>query len=529
MGRKLLILVCAVLIALGIGYRVRGLLWGLPGETRCLRTYASDESEPVRFIANMNPARLDFDFDDPESPFPSALYSPGTIYGMAATVKAANLLGLLPLAGRSYYETHPDAADRLYIASRSFVLITGILTLWAVFLFGRALYTSEVGWVAAALLAINPVHMIYSFLIDNHVLMVLAATLSFFFASRVLRHGRTRDYALAGFCAGLAMCNALHGVLSFAFLLFVHLAATARGGWRAVLLDRRPWLAGLCLVVGVVVEYPYYPYHLATDWDKFTSIFSLVDATSHVDVSMPWFYLVEGFVATLGGPLYAVAIVAGLFALRRHRAADLVSLGFIALVLAFLCRQQWQYIRYMLMVFPPLYCLIGAAVFVSPPSRGWRIAAGVLLLVAVAYNFCYTTATFRAVLGPDPRLQASDYLSQHADRDTPIGTPPVGWFTPPVLQAIGGDTRLVLPINFDTGLLARSLPPFFVTSEHHTVRYMMPDDKWAYKHPFDEEVRRLYPQVIRFQGNYRFLGVPAGSTRYVEYRNLNPATLVYRR
>jgi len=58
---------------------------------------------------------------------------------------------------------------------------------------------------------------------------------------------------------------------------------------------------------------------------------------------------------------------------------------------------------------------------------------------------------------------------------------------------------------------------------------MMPTDKWAYKHPFDEEVRRLYPQVIRFQGDYRFLGVPAGSTRYVEYRGLNPATLVYRR
>lgn len=530
-GRRAVVILSLLLIALSIGYRVRGLFWGLPTETRCIRTYMSDESYTVSTVRFMHPERLDFDFNDDSAACLTAFLSPGTIYGSAAMLKVFQLTGLLQVGDRAFFETHLDQADRLYLAARSAILLAACLTLWFVYLGAREIYDRTTGALAAALFALNFVHIFNSFIVENHAVMLMFAALSLYGAARVLqRGGRLRDYLLAGAAAGFAACNALHGGFAVFLLIFAHLARelpAPPARWLGLLFDRRLVLAGVALVAGFVLQYPYFPYHILHSTAQMQEFFTAIGTKFYTETSALAFYWFITPVAVLGLPCALLSLTAVAWRVVKGDLRDRVVACFLAAFLAMLARQSMQHLRYELMLFMPLAWLAAAAILdwlALAGARRWIAAAAVLF--ALGHYACFTTANFRAVLGPDPRLRASVWLERNVPAGARIATYPLGWTTPPVLQET--PPRYAVVVNhYDSAALRREAVPLFVSSAYYREPFMMPLKRLVFTRPFQEQIERYYRETRVFRGEYSFLGVESGDVKYPEYGLLNQAVYIH--
>ncbi|MBC8447256.1 MAG: glycosyltransferase family 39 protein [Chloroflexi bacterium] len=113
--------------------------------------------------------------------------------------------------------------------------IGGTLTVLAFYFLARDLFGSQVGLAAAGLLAASRWHLTFSRIIYELILVPLFEVLLFYFLLRALRHGRRRDWALAGVAlsAGLNTYTAFRVIpfLVAVFLLYwlVHAAVTGVG------------------------------------------------------------------------------------------------------------------------------------------------------------------------------------------------------------------------------------------------------------------------------------------------------------
>lgn len=92
----------------------------------------------------------------------------------------------------------------LFIPSRLAMAMLGVACVWLTFLIGRRLFGVTVALAAAALLAINPLHIAWSQVVrtDIHASVFMLACI--LFSIRIAENGRLRDYLVAGGFVGLA-------------------------------------------------------------------------------------------------------------------------------------------------------------------------------------------------------------------------------------------------------------------------------------------------------------------------------------
>lgn len=134
--------------------------------------------------------------------------------------------------------------------------IFGILTVPAVYLFGRAIGDHKTGLIAAALLAVFPPHIHFSKLALNNIADPLFGALAFGFLVSALRYNRQRDYVLAGLSLGFTAYFYEGGRLVFAGVFFMWLAY--------MLVAARPFKhirsMVLMTVLALAILFPYYAY-----------------------------------------------------------------------------------------------------------------------------------------------------------------------------------------------------------------------------------------------------------------------------
>jgi hypothetical protein len=99
------------------------------------------------------------------------------------------------------YALHPQD---VYTLARAVTAVLGTLAVWLLYLLGGRLFGRGVGLLAAAIEAVAFLPVFYSHLALNDVPTLAPLTLSLLGSAGILRHGRRRDYALAGVGLGLA-------------------------------------------------------------------------------------------------------------------------------------------------------------------------------------------------------------------------------------------------------------------------------------------------------------------------------------
>ena len=186
----LLLLILAVATAL----RVYGLNFGLPA--------LNDPDEPLFMMTA-------FDMLRNQSVNPGWFGHPGTItlYCLALTCVLVGAFGLL--TGRyadvdSFVSAVYADPGLVWLPARLFIAICGILCVLLTYHLGKRLGGKRLGLIAAAVLAVNAVHIEYSQIIRTDMqasVFMLLCTLS---ALAITREGKTRQYVLAGIFVGLA-------------------------------------------------------------------------------------------------------------------------------------------------------------------------------------------------------------------------------------------------------------------------------------------------------------------------------------
>ncbi len=150
------------------------------------------------------------------------------------------------------------AADptAVWVVARAVTAVLGTLAVWLLYLTGSRLLDRRVGLLAAGLMAVAFLPVFYSHLALNDVPTLAPLCLALWGVAGVLRHGRTRDYAIAGAGLGLAAATKYTGGIVLLPLLAAVAAQAVAPGGRTVALRGLALAAGVSLVAFVAAN-PY--------------------------------------------------------------------------------------------------------------------------------------------------------------------------------------------------------------------------------------------------------------------------------
>ena len=277
---------------------------------------------------------------------------------------------------------------------------------------GRIL--SAPGLLAAALMAVNVVH------VRQSPLAAVDTPMAFWFAAaavasvRLLTMDRCRDYLLAGVFVGVAGATKYPGV---ACCLGV-VAAHALSGRR--FFDVRLWLAGACALATFVALSPYVLLDFGSFSDQF--LFQLAHAEAGrfgIDPG-PLFHLRNGLRLGVGLAAWLVWLGTSVWAIRHRQTAHLVVLattlgGYVAI--------SWGdlvFLRYVLPLLPLQAAVVAAGACQVAAALGSRMApvrrwlampVVVCLLLAQPLLASFQVAEFAA--RRDTRTLARDWFHEH--------------------------------------------------------------------------------------------------------------------
>jgi hypothetical protein len=305
-----------------------------------------------------------------------------------------------------------------FALARVLVAVLGAVAAGLIGWAGARLAGRAVGLVAAALFAVAflPVH--YAHFAVNDVPALAPLCLSLVGAAGVYRHGRLRDYALAGAALGVACATKYTAGIVLLCLLGAAIGAPNR--WRGLA------LAAGCAVAGFVVANPYALF----DWEMFREGLRTQSAASSDGGGKLGLVADSGISYYLGtltwglGWLPALAALGGAIALtvRRSRLA-LVLVPAPLLFLLFMGVQDRFFARWLLPVYPVL-CLLAAwaAVELAPRVRAPVAVAGALLC---AQGLVFSVHNDLVLARTDTWTLARDWMVEHIPEGTRVVIEPI--------------------------------------------------------------------------------------------------------
>jgi Dolichyl-phosphate-mannose-protein mannosyltransferase len=299
------------------------------------------------------------------------------------------------------YALHPE---NVYLVARVTVALLGTGAAWMLYLLGARLFDRRIGLLAAALETVAFLPVFYGHFALNDAATLLPLTLSLFGSAGVMRHGRKRDYALAGIGLGLACASkytAGIAIVPLAAAVASQYLASAAGG-RRVLAGIA--LAGACALLAFLVANPY----ALLDFQRFRSEVahqSSLSGEAQGKLGAPkqggLVYYLWSFTWGLGWAP-ALAVLGGAIAIwRRNARSGWLLVPAPILFLAFMGLQGRYFGRWLLPVFP-IACLLAAYFAAELASRvcAWdgRIGAGARARKGVPHARAWGTG-FAIVVG----------------------------------------------------------------------------------------------------------------------------------
>jgi hypothetical protein len=336
--------------------------------------------------------------------------------------------GGLAAAQRVYRSADPS---EIWVIARAASAVAGTLAVGLLYLVGRRLFDRATGLLAAATMAVAFLPVFYSKLALNDVPALVGVCLSLWGAAGVLRVGRGRDYALAGFGLGLAVATKYTGGIVVLALLAAALARGRDDGWGRT----AAWtaLAGALALATFVALVPY----SVVSWHAFTQAISHQSSESAetgklglTHGSGVTYYL---WSLTWGvGWVPVLAALAGALALAwLDRPAFAMLVPLVVAYLVFMGLQGRYFGRWVMPIIPAV-CLLAAyaAVVAARALARGRPRARTALIAAAAVALCVqgTLASIHSGVvnsRPDTRAAALDYLVAHFPAHTKVVVEPI--------------------------------------------------------------------------------------------------------
>jgi hypothetical protein len=190
--------IALVLIA-AAALRLWGVRWGLPDSTH-LFSYHPDEFHSLRGVLSLATGDLNPHFFNYGSLY---LYVVSALCAIAHSSLVFGLdIGALPEAIRVF------TLDARIVSAAA-----GVTTVYVVYLIGRRLASERTGLVAAAALAVMPLHVLNCHYGTVDVTQTLFIALCLYFTLGIIEGEGIRAWALAGAMAGLAASTKYNGIL----------------------------------------------------------------------------------------------------------------------------------------------------------------------------------------------------------------------------------------------------------------------------------------------------------------------------
>ncbi len=437
-ARSLLGLVLVLLLAAAL--RLFAFTWGLPDQTH-LFSYHPDEFHSLRGALSLALGDLNPHFFNYGSLYlylvalAAMIASPGLFFSVAQTTPGGPEL--------------PAAIRAWTLDARIVTLLLALATIYVVYLTASRIWGWGAGLLAAAALAVMPLHVVHSRYATVDVPGAFFVALALYFGVKVGREPRRRHLLWAGVAAGLAASTKYSlGVVIIAPLLAWLLAPRIRGPL---------WQPPVLVIAGALLAFALTSPYTFLDWNNAWRDISFEMAHMRTgddpaalarDPNGWWFHLKQLNLA-LTWPLLGAAVWGAFAGLRRSpwQVAPLVV--FLLLAFAVAGAVQVRYARYEMALLPPLAVLVGGVTApVGPASRRWPQGLLCALgMIAATWLSVLWLLTMGRVGFEDPRLTVVQFARQLAAHEGTIALVSEPWFHhPPIDYCNGGAALRANPI-----------------------------------------------------------------------------------
>ena len=248
-----------------------------------------------------------------------------------------------------------------YLWGRALTAIFGVATVWLIFQAGLR-WGARHALLAAALLAVMPMHVRESHYVLTDVPLTFFVTAAFLLSLRANEHGTAGAFAWAGAAAGLAAATKYNGVFSLIFpLLACWMTAPVRPS-RAI--------AAAAAVGTFVVTYLIGAPYTLLDLPAFLNGFGHLSSLYHSNPALPesaYVIYMKHLRINFGWPALVLAVagmIMGLIRIARGpgRVRWALAVTFCLVYFWFISRQNIVFGRYLLPIVPLVALLIAAAV-----------------------------------------------------------------------------------------------------------------------------------------------------------------------
>jgi 4-amino-4-deoxy-L-arabinose transferase-like glycosyltransferase len=295
-----------------------------------------------------------------------------------------------------------------------------------VYIAGRELFDRRVGWIAAVVMCLVPLHVEHSHYATVDVPLTFFTMVAVMFLSFAGKKAGVRLLVFSAIAVGLAASVKYTGIFYCIPLLgWVLFGEKNRG------LHGRSMLVfglGMVIVAAFIAGSPY----IVSDWQAFVRDFADQAQHSregHLGFESPAFsYLLFNERNSLRGDTDIVTLALcltgvgyGLFASIRERSAKhALNIGFVILLYAFLSLWQAKFVRWVIPLIPVM--LVYGAAAISSLSRRFPPAVAVsLLCVALLLGPARSmTAKLRDLSALDTRTVATDWARKNIPRGASI-------------------------------------------------------------------------------------------------------------
>ncbi len=443
-----------IILAVAAGLRIWGLHWGLPTISHFF-SYHPDETLVLNAATNVDILSGQFD---------PGFYNYGSLYIYLVNIgiNVAMMAGAIDLSGDLM--AHINEFAKVYMTGRIIAVALGILTVYLLYALGRRMYGRRVGLLAAALLAIAPLHAMHSKFMAVDVPATFFLVLSLLYAARIPEDSRWRNYILAGLFAGFAAATKYNAGLVLLSLIAVHLAS-AQG--RPMFQAFQPkLLSGIgSAIAGFLIGCP----GALINTQAFVRDFRF--EVLHVDTghglvftgtgSGFLYHLMHSLLPGLGPALLVLGILGVLHALFRRStgngiarlllswrvqtpmsetgARDWMLIVFVAAYYVLIGLAEVRFARYVIPLLPVIL-LLGARIVVECGERGKAagVIIGLVAALAIGYTAAYAASLDTLFVRQDTRDQAAAWVKSNTPDGSSIGLPTTPWFyTPPLLPDFG--------------------------------------------------------------------------------------------
>ena len=427
-------------MSIAVILRVCGIRWGLPNELHYY-SYHPDENMVLAAATKVNP--FDGNFDP-------GFYNYGSFYIFIVSIGIviATLTGWVNLNWDDL-GANIGQVSNMYLTGRITAVLMGIATVYFVYVLGKKAYSKRIGILAALFMAILPIHVMHSKFMAVDVPSTMLATVALIFAIRLSEGCRLRDYIFAGIFAGLAAGTKYNAGLVLIAPLVMHLY-TSKSNPLLRLFD--PKLIGMaaCAVIGfiigtpgVFINQPQFIHDFLYEINHARTGHGLV----FTDTGSGYvFHLIHSLLPGMGLPILILAIAGIIYALKKHKPADIAFFSLITVYYLIIGAAQTRFARYTIFMLPVL-SLFAARMTVDLYDRlsEAKLSAGTLkksfaalIILIVGYTMIYSISLDNMMASKDTRDRSTTWINDNIPQGAAIGLPATPWFfTPPFYPEMG--------------------------------------------------------------------------------------------